>query len=203
MSSFNRQHHGRSRPPPARNRSGFHPQTSTNSPDVDPHYLDYLRSQAAQLTQQITELSQPRYSSQQFQSRTTQFRPNPISIPSSSHHRQAKPSRNPSREGSKWRFYAVKNGINGDDVYSSWNQAHPFCWDPSTQYFFPGCFCKGFDSYDSAWDFLLDVPKEAEPVSAMMDSSAHLNHLALRSRQSQLSLLGTICHHRYPMMTPM
>ncbi len=124
MSSFNRQHHGRSRPPPARNRSGYHPPTSTTSPDVDPHYLDYLRTQVAQLTQQISELSQPRYSSQQFQSRTNQFHPTPVSIPSSSHRRQAKPSRNPSREGSKWRFYAVKNGLNGDDVYSSWNQAH-------------------------------------------------------------------------------
>lgn len=37
--------------------------------------------------------------------------------------------------------------------------------------FFPGCFCKGFDSYDSAWDFLLDVLKEAEHVSAMLVSS--------------------------------
>ncbi len=49
------------------------------------------------------------------------------------------------REGSKWRYYAVKNGLKVDDIYSSWHQAYPYFWDPATQHFFPGSICKGFN----------------------------------------------------------
>ena len=175
MSSFNRQHHGRSRPPPDRNRPGFHPRSTEAHQHVDPHYLAYLRSQAAHLHQHIADLSDSRSSRRQptrpYTDFAPAFQPPQVSIPSSTYRPEPKSKRNPKREGSKWRFYAVKNGINGDDVYSSWTHAYPYCWDPSTQYFFPGCFCKGFDTYDSAWDFLLDVPKEPEPVSTLMDST--------------------------------
>ena len=61
------------------------------------------------------------------------------------------------RERSKWRFYAVKNGTNGDKVYSSRTQVYPYCWNPETQYFFPGYICKGVDCYEFAWDFLLGL----------------------------------------------
>lgn len=60
---------------------------------------------------------------------------------------------NPNREGSKWHYYAVKNGLEGNDVYWLWHQAHPYCWDHSTQYFLPGSFCKGFIvTIKQAWD---------------------------------------------------
>ena len=51
----------------------------------------------------------------------------------------------------------MKNGLEGDDVYLSWHQAYPYYWDPSSDYFFPGSFCKGFNHYDRAWDLLLEV----------------------------------------------
>ncbi len=38
------------------------------------------------------------------------------------------------------------------------DQAHPYCWDPTTLYFIAGSFCKGFDHYDMAWNFLLGIP---------------------------------------------
>ena len=73
------------------------------------------------------------------------------------HRRRSTTKRNPARKGSKWRYYAVNNGLEGDDVYSSWHQAYSYCWDPERQYFFQGSFCKGFDDYDRASDFLLGV----------------------------------------------
>ena len=151
MTSYPRRHHGRPRPPPARNRPGHHASSHTATSDVDPMYLAFLRSQAVQLDSQISALSglhrvspNPTYSQSQASTSTT------------THSRQST-RRNPAREGSKWRFYAVKNGLEGDDVYSSWHQAYPYCWDPATQYFFKGCFCKGFDDYNTAWNFLLGL----------------------------------------------
>lgn len=159
MSSYNRQHHGRPRPPPARNRPGFHPPPTNN---VDQHYLAFLRSQAAHLDQQISALSHNRQSThypptQHYPAAQQNYQPAQVSLQSSSNPPRRSRHRNPSRETSKWQFYAVKNGINGDDVYSTWAQAYPFCWNPSTPYFFPGSFCKGFNSYNQAWDFLLGV----------------------------------------------
>ena len=37
--------------------------------------------------------------------------------------------------------------------------------------FFSGCFCKGFNSYDEAWNFLLDIPKEPDIFSHIRDSN--------------------------------
>ena len=179
MSSFYRQQHGRSRPPPARNRPGYHPQSTEDPHNVDPHFLAYLRSQAADINAQIAALSHsdrgpPSSRTQPYSTVPAAFRSHPAQVShqssSAPHHR--KPRRNPSREGSKWRYYAVKNGLHGDDVYSSWHQAHPYCWDPSTQYFYPGCFCKGFDCYDSAWDFLLGMTHQVpDSVPAFTDTT--------------------------------
>ncbi len=142
MTSYPRRHHGRPRPPPARNRPGHHASSHAANSDVDPMYLAFLRSQAAQLDSQISALSghnrvspTPTYS--QYSTGHSQASPH-----------TAPPSRsstrcNPAREGSKWRFYAVKNGLEGDDVYSSWHQAYPYCWDPATQYFFKRLFLQG------------------------------------------------------------
>lgn len=131
--------------------------------DLDPHYLECLRNQAEQLNSQITALSL------QQQPRST---PPPVPYTNApaqvsySHtsRTQRSTQRNLAREGSKWKFYAVKNGLEGDEVYLSWHHAHPFCWDPNTQYFFLGTFCKGFDNYDQAWDFLLGVPQQLSQV---------------------------------------
>ena len=65
MSSFNRQHHGRSWPPLAWNQSSYHPQSTEAPHSVDPHYLDYLHFQAEQLKLQISELSH-NWSSQRY-----------------------------------------------------------------------------------------------------------------------------------------
>ena len=100
--------------------------------------------------------------------------PAQVSIPSPSQYQRHRPQRNPAREKSKLRFYTVKNGLNGDDVYSCWGQAHPFCWDPSSEYFFQGYFCKRFNSYNEAWNFLLDIPKEPEMFSNIQDSTIPL-----------------------------
>ena len=145
MSSFHRQHHGRSRPPPDRNWSGYHPPSSTVPQDADPHYLQYFRSQAEQLNRQLSELTQTRnshcYNHYTPTANIQQMAPAQVSIPSSNHCPRSKTHRNPAREKSKWRFYAVKNRLNGDDEYSSWGQAHPYCWDPKNEYFFQCCFC--------------------------------------------------------------
>ena len=158
MSSYNRQHNGRGRPPPARNRTSYHPPQAAEQPHIDPSYLAYLSSQAEHLNNQLHALTrqQPPVSTRSQQTYQPQYQPPRVSRSSSStltpHTR-----RNPAREGSKWQFYAVKNGTHGNEVYSSWNQAYPFCWDSTTQYFYPGCICKGFNNYDDAWDFLLGV----------------------------------------------
>ena len=178
MSSFNRQHDGRSRPPPDRNRPGYHPPSSTVPQDVDPHYLQYLRTQAEQINQQLKQLTQqrgsPHYDHYQPSTNVRPMAPAQVSIPSSSHRQRPKQHRNPTREKSKWQFYAVKNGLNGDDVFSSWGQAHPYCWDPTTEYFFPGCFCKGFNDYHDAWNFLLNINDKPETYSTIQDSSIPL-----------------------------
>ncbi len=164
MSSYYRRHNGRSRPPPARNRPGLHHSSAPPQSAVDPNYLAFLRSQAAQLNSQISALSGDHRvtpSTSAHPQYTTAPRPPSDSYLSSSTSRHYR-SRNPSREGSKWKYYAVKNGVEGDDVYSSWHQAHPYCWDPKSQYFFSGCFCKGFDDYDLAWDFLLGVQQQEQ-----------------------------------------
>ena len=79
MSSFNRQHHGQSRPPPDRNRPGYHPPSSTVPQDVHPHYLQYLRSQAEQINPTTSsELnSDPNYTIQLLNGNTTTV---PLSI---------------------------------------------------------------------------------------------------------------------------
>ena len=130
MSSYNRQHHDRGRPPPAQNRTGYHILPMADTPHIDPSYLAYLSSQAEQLNNKLQALThnQPPVTTRSTNTYQPPYQPHQVSRSSSSnltpHTRQ-----NPAREGSKWPFYAVKNGTNGDDVYSSWHQAYPFCWD--------------------------------------------------------------------------
>ena len=181
MSSYYRRHNnGRSRLPPARNQPGHHHSSAPLQSAVDPNYLAFLQSQAAQLNSQISALSgdhrvapstlaHPHY--------TTAQRPPSSSYLSSSASRHFL-SRNLSREGSKWKYYAVKNGIEGDDVYSSWHQAHPYCWNPKSHYFFSGCFCKGFDDYDLAWNYLLGLQHQ----NIKIKSHPYITNQSLMSR---------------------
>ena len=167
MSSYYRGHHGRPRPPPARNRPGHQSSSAPPPTTMDPHYLAYLQAQAAQIDSQISALS--------GRPQVTPSTHAPIRYTqgcSSRHYTNTsrRSTRNPSREGSKWRFYAVKNGLEGDDVYSSWGQAYPYCWNPDTQYFYPGSFCKGFDDYDRAWNFLLGLHSSDTTQTSPRDS---------------------------------
>ena len=57
MRSYNRRHDGRPRPPPARNRPGHHSSSPQYQANVDPQYLAYLQTQAAQIDSQISALS--------------------------------------------------------------------------------------------------------------------------------------------------
>ena len=157
MSFYNRRHHGRPLPPLAWNRPGYHTSSHQTKDDVDPNYLVYLRKHAAQFDSQISALS-----NRQRVTPSPMVRHSYTMDPESHLYNQMNPQyhqtkRNLARERLRWRFYAIKNGINGDDIYSSWHQAHPFCWDPVTKYFYRGSFCKGFDDYDSAWNFLLGL----------------------------------------------
>ena len=171
MSSYYRRHNDWSWPPPARNRPGLQPSSAPPHSTMDPHYLAFLHSQAAKINSQISALSgDPRLTP----STSTHPRCNDQGQPPSStyhglttsrHYR----SRNPSREGSKWKYHVVKNGIEGDNLYSSWHQAHPYCWDPKTQYFFLGCFCKESDDYERVWDFLLGLRHQEQPLSTHED----------------------------------
>ena len=46
----------------------------------------------------------------------------------------------------------LKNGTKGNEVYLSWNEAAPCCWDHLSQYFYKGTICEGFEMYEAAWD---------------------------------------------------
>ncbi len=89
----------------------------------------------------------------------------PYVTPSSSHGRvnTRLQRRDPTRERSKKNWYTVVNGTHGNDVYSSLRIAAPYCWNHETQFFFDGCICKGFDTYDAAWDWILGITHSSEP----------------------------------------
>ena len=72
--------------------------------------------------------------------------------------------RDPTKERSKHRFYAVRNGIEGNEVYSSWDEAAPYCYDPKTEYFSKGTVCKGFPNYHQAWDWILGIKHTEVPI---------------------------------------
>ena len=104
------------------------------------------------------------------------------SIRTTWHHRTNK--RNPAREGSKWRYYAVKNGLEGDDVYLSWHQAYPYCWGPATEYFFPGSLCKGFDETIDTYDYNTIIKPSSRsqiPMKVQLQTSSTDNTISTDS----------------------
>ena len=91
--------------------------------------------------------------------------------------------RDPTRERSRHPFYAVRNGVEGDEIYTSWRQAAPNCWDATTQTFYEDCTCKGFTSFDAAADWLLSLqdtslPSDLPPEPPMAQSSHSTSSMA-------------------------
>ena len=150
MSSHQRRHHGR--PPPApdpRRRTSSPPQATY---DYDELYE--LQRQTASLNARLaafTDRSYPKIAENPRSCSNHHFQDPPTLVTQSpaQHQPTYRKKRNPLRKGSKHRFYTVKNGINGNEVYFSWHQAAPYCWSNEAQYFYKGTICKGFDTYDT------------------------------------------------------
>ena len=111
MISYHRRHHGQLRPPPARNWPGHHSSSMHNQSTIDPHYLAYLRSQAAHLDSQNSALSGLHHVTPSI-TVPEQYSPHTSPVP----YQEMSTSRpstkqNPVREGSKWRHYTVKNSL--------------------------------------------------------------------------------------------
>ena len=152
MSSRQRQRHGR--PPPAPDPSRQY-NTSTRQHFDEYDEIESIQRQAAALNARVAALTTSATRSFQ-QNSGINNRPRIVSrTPSNS--TKIKKQRNPLHEGSKHNFYAVHNGINGNEVFSSWHTAAPYCWDHKSQYFFKGTVCKGFSTYTQAWDWLLGI----------------------------------------------
>ncbi len=95
---------------------------------------------------------------------TQNFTPTFVSRPPSSALplRSSHPRRDPQREKSKKAFYGVRNGLNGNGVYSSWPACAKDVFNMSTQSYYPGTIFRGFDSYTLAYLFSIGVD---EPVN--------------------------------------
>lgn len=71
--------------------------------------------------------------------------------------------RDSTRGRSKHSFYAVNNGLKGDEIYTSWRVAAPHCWDCDSQNFINNCICQGFASYDAVGDWLISMDQNFLP----------------------------------------
>ena len=137
MRPYRRQHHGQSgrshRPQGQRYRPPMEYQGQS-----DPDYIAYLRQKAAHYSDRLAAFSieEPMppsldyatrmYTSDlPFQPPPTTHQPNITPSPSSNNTRR----RNPARERSKHRFYAVRNGLEGNEIYTSWRAAAPHCYN--------------------------------------------------------------------------
>lgn len=170
-----------------------------NQTTVDPHYLVYLRLQAVHLDSQISALLGQHHITPSATVPTRYSRhTSPVSYKETSASRPYT-KRNPARECSKWRYYAVKNSLEVNDVYSSWHQACPYCWDPATQYFIPGSICKGFDEYEDTWDFLLGV-EESHITSSNIEEtvSNEAPEVCVPTETADLLALPPVPPHHVP-----
>ena len=161
MRPYRRQPHGHSgrssRPP------GHSYRPLEHQGHDDPEYIAYLRHRAAHYSDRLAALSidppmPPSTSyaglySSTYRNHPSTTHPNITPSPSSTQTRR----RNTSKEGSKHPFYAVRNGLEGNEIYTSWRAAAPHCWNSETNYFFDDCVCKGFPTYDDAADWLLET----------------------------------------------
>ena len=121
MSSCQRRRHGR--PPPAPDPScQYHPSTGQHFDEYNK--IESIQRQAAALNARVAALTTFTRSPQPNSGITNRSR---IVSRTSSNSTKYKKKRNPINEGSKHNFYAVRNGINGNEVYSSWHTAAPYC----------------------------------------------------------------------------
>ena len=159
MSSRQRRRHGRPPPAPDPNRR-FTP-SSQGSYDEYAE-IQSIQRQAAALNARVAALTTSNRPSRHQDHHSRHHRPTIVSRtppPSTTY----KKKRDPTKERSKHKFYAVRNGIEGNEVYSSWDEAAPFCYDPATEYFYKGTICKGFPSYHQAWDWILNIKTTNPP----------------------------------------
>ena len=171
MSSQQCRHHGR--PPPApdpiRRTSSQYPQ------QFEYEELYELQRQTAALNARLAAFasrSAPPVSNDipMTHSSSTRYQDWPTTVTRSTtpNRRASRKKRNPMTEGSNHRFYAVKNGTNGNEVFSSWTAAAPYCWDHQRQYFHKGTICKGFPTYDEAWNWILNIPTHPNTSEASL-----------------------------------
>ena len=168
MRPYCRQHHGSdgcSRP----SNRGFRPPVEYQGLN-DPNYIVYLRQRADHYSDWLAALSiQPPMPLTSYAGMHTS--PDTFPRPSHASQRNITPStsshhsrrRDPTQERSKHPFYAVHNGLEGDEIYTTWRAAAPHCWDSTSNYFFQDCICKGFSSYDDAADWLLNLQEQRSP----------------------------------------
>ena len=148
MSSHQRRRHGQSPPTPDPDRRYL----SSTYGKVDEYgEIESIQRQAAALNARIISLTMSARHSNHSDKQVKTQRPNIVSRTSSDSTSYRK-KRNPVKEGSNHKYYAVQNGINGNKVYSSWNEVVPYCCDHNTQYFYKGTVCKGFPMCTQAWD---------------------------------------------------
>ena len=174
MSSRQRRHHGR--PPPA--PDPLRRTSSHNTPQFEYEELYELQRQTAALNARLAAFanrSVPQQSApmpmQQETASRYQDRPTMVTQSPTPNRPAHKKTRNPMTEGSNHRFYAVKNGTNGSEVYSSWMEAAPYCWNHQRQYFHKGTICKGFNKYDEAWNWILNIPLQPPIQNNQIPSS--------------------------------
>ena len=126
----------------------------------DPDFIAYLHQKATHYSDMLVALSidkplQPSTtyvgmfnSDHPFGSHRSTTRPHITSSPNFTTTRR----QDPTKERLKHPFYAVHNGLGGDEIYTSWRAAAPHCYDMAAEYFIDGCVCKGFDTWDEAAD---------------------------------------------------
>ena len=156
------------------------PRVPIRPPSVQAPYdiqFAHLQSQMMALSQQVLSMTPPGHTGDGYvhlpdhhQPLFTQPphpnyvpRPPPLVTPTSRPPQRHAKRRDPRNESSKHSFYAVRNGLHGNDVYSSWPQASKYCWNQAARTFLPGSSCRGFPSYDKAWEYLLGYPQESIP----------------------------------------
>ena len=82
--------------------------------------------------------------------------------------------RDPQKEKSKKAFYGVRNGLQGNAVYSSWPDCATDVYDIHTQSYRPGTLFRGFDSYTLAYLYSLGVD---DPIAELQTNPSVISNL--------------------------
>ena len=80
--------------------------------------------------------------------------------------------------------------------YPSNCPVYSFCWDPATQYFFPGNICKGFGTYGGAWNFLLGAcPPTHDEIPITVAISVEHPDITVPPKPQDMSSGPKMHHH--------